>query len=68
MSVNTKRGSVVAWILLPIFVIVFFILGGFLGIAYQKRKDGWNVGPEGKVSKEAKGVESTQREIETGGR
>lgn len=32
--------SVVAWVLLPIFIIIFFILGGILGIMYQKRKSG----------------------------
>ena len=45
LSANAGGGSIVAWILLPIFVIIFFLLGGFLGIVYQRRKDGWNVSP-----------------------
>ena len=49
LSVNTKAGgSLLAWILLPILVIIFLVVGFFLGVMYQRRKDSWNVGHRAK--------------------
>ena len=45
-----NRG-LVAWILLPILVVLFFILGFALGTMYQRRKSGWHVNPCGPIEK-----------------
>ena len=51
LSVNIINKGTTAWVLLPIFVILFFILGIFLGIMYQRKKTGLPINPFSKSDK-----------------
>ena len=44
-TVKMVNRGLAAWILLPILVVLFFVLGFALGTMYQRRKSGWHVNP-----------------------
>ena len=74
MTTTIKKGGVVAWILLPIFVILFFVGGFLLGIMYQRRKAGWEINPfhsfgkKDKIRSSADGDDTRFDGVEAAGR
>ena len=51
LTVNIINEGVVAWVLLPIFVILFFVIGIVVGIIYQRKKSGLPINPFDKGDK-----------------
>ena len=51
LTVNIVNEGTAAWVLLPIFVILFFAIGVLLGIIFQRKRSGLDLNPFSKQDK-----------------